>query len=173
MNSASRYAALRATARDSARRYPHSIFSSRYLQRILEPERRQLLPGIHRKRRFLGTCDLIWAAGLGLCTACCQGERPTNLPHLFFAQGADECAQSTLVHGLHMVKIDCGVVLQALFRADWHLARQAPYRRRDRCDHRGAQKRKNLLPGENHDGSALVGFAEFVLPDFPSPGTSP
>lgn len=111
--------------------------------------------------------------GLGLGAPCCQGQRTADLPHLLFAHGADERLQSPLVHGLHMVKIDCRVMLQALFRPDWHLARKAPYRGSDRRDHRVAQERKNSLPRENHNGPSLVGFAEPVLPDLPSPETSP
>lgn len=75
-----------------------------------------------------------------------HGERPGDVTHLRSIQRPDKRDESSAFHSLDVIQIDRGLMLQALFDADRHLARCAAARRRDRSHHDGVKKRNHFLP---------------------------
>ena len=98
------------------------------------------------------------------------GEGAADLSHLWLAEGADVAVEQPLLHSLHMVEVDGGVVLQAFVRADYHFAWDTPDGRGYGRHHSGAQQWEHLLAGEEEDGAALVRRGEAVLPYLSAPG---
>ena len=92
------------------------------------------------------------------------GESTADLLHLWLAEGPNVAVELPLLHSLHMVEVDRGVVLQAFVRTDYYFTWDTPDGRGYGRHHRGAQQREHVLAGEEEDRTALVGRRETVLP---------
>src|SRR5712691_264078 len=77
----------------------------------------------------------------------------------------DVAFEPRLLHGLDMIQVDGGFVLEALSDADDHLARGSVDRRCHRGHHHGVEEADHLLSAEHDHRPLLVGRGEPVPPD--------
>ena len=87
------------------------------------------------------------------------------MPHLRGIQRPDKRNQSGTFDGLNVIQIDSGLVLQALFDTDRHLARCAAPRGCDGSHHDGVEKRNDFLPRKDQHRTSLVRGFEAVVPN--------